>query len=143
LSLVVAGLNRAIRRRLDPFELMRHGRGYLSQHGLRGDDDVALEVGVTLATVGGNATLLESLRERLTIREPDELGGGPALPAAETAQSKPHKGPWGREQTARLEVRLSRQEREALSVMAETRGESVSQYVRNAASDRYVIGTAA
>jgi len=113
--------------RLSSFELMRHGRAYLAQHGLPTDvQGLALEVGYTLALVGPSSSWRESLRERFAV--PDKPEPEP--------QPEKRKRPWGQGRKARLELRLSPEEREAFAAVAETRGVSVAEYVRDAAAQR-------
>ena len=129
MSLVVAGIgpHAATRGRLSASELVRHGRDYLSKLRLPAGDDVALEVGYTLALVGPSRSLRQSLAARLTpAPEPVPLPDPDPVPVRD-------KRGWGKGKTARLELRLSPRERAEFAAMAKTRGESVAEYVREAA----------
>lgn len=130
MSLVSSAVNSPYRgtgRRLSPGELIGHGRAYLTRCGLPADsEDVALQVGYTLALVGPSASLQDDLKARLARPKPE--------PEPEPEPEPDRKRAWGLGRTARLELRLSPHERDALAAMAAIRGESVAEYIRDAAA---------
>jgi hypothetical protein len=133
------------RGRLSLRDLIEAGRAYLKRHNLPSrDEDACLEAGLTIATVGDNEALHESLRERLLPprnapdMEPETPGGrdAPSPAAGHTPRAPRKKREWGRGRRGRLELRPSAEKRDAFAGAAVVRrGESIAEFLRNVASE--------